>query len=94
MVSLERLQHFLHDMRSQGVTVLLCGVRPDLAQGMKNLDFHDWLPRDHVFLEEPELYSSTLKAVRYAYQLLPQNTCSHCAQEAAEESRETMYYLV
>lgn len=94
MVSLERLQHFLHDMRNQGVTVLLCGVRPDLAQGMKNLDFHNWLPRDHVFLEELELYSSTLKAVRYAYQILPHNSCPHCAQEATEESRETMYYLV
>jgi SulP family sulfate permease len=94
MVSLESLEHFLRDMRQQEVTVLLCGIRTDLADRMSNLHFNDWLPREHVFLEEPELYSSTLKAVRYAYQILPRNSCLHCAQEAAEQARDEFYYLV
>lgn len=94
MVSLESLEHFLCDMRQHQVTVLLCGIRPDLAARMSNLRFNHWLPPEHVFFEEPELYSSTLKAVRYAYQILPQNSCRHCAQEAVEQAREDFYYLV
>lgn len=94
MVSLERLEHFLRDLQHQEVTVLLCGVRPELASRMRNLRFDDWMPREHVFFEEPELYSSTLKAVRYAYQILPPNACPHCAQEAAERRRDELYYMV
>ena len=54
MVSLERFDHFLHDMETRGVTVLLCGVRPAFAKAMANLHFHDWLPGDRVFPEEAE----------------------------------------
>lgn len=94
MVSLERLEHFLRDLQQQDVTVLLCGVRPELATRMRNLRFDDWMPREHVFFEEPQLYSSTLKAVRCAYQILPPNVCPHCAQEAAERRRDELYYMV
>ena len=52
VVCMECLQHFLQEMQEQGVTVLLCGVRPDFAEGMTNLRFHDWLPRGRVFLED------------------------------------------
>jgi sulfate permease, SulP family len=69
MVAMERFDHFLHDMEKQGTTVLLCGIRPDFAKAMKNLNFNDWFPADHVFLEEDEKYSSTLKAVRHVYEL-------------------------
>jgi SulP family sulfate permease len=51
MVCLERLQHFIQDMRRRGVPVLLCGVRPDFAEAMARLHFADWLPAEHVFLE-------------------------------------------
>jgi hypothetical protein len=37
MVSLERFDHFLHYMQARGVTVLLCGVRPELAKAIGNL---------------------------------------------------------
>jgi hypothetical protein len=36
MVSLERFDHFLHDMQARRVTVLLCGVRPEFAKAMAN----------------------------------------------------------
>src|SRR6202167_2888462 len=80
MVSLERFDHFLHDMQSHGVTVLLCGVRPAFLKAMGNLRFHDWLPADRVFPEEEEKYSATLKAVRHVYELLEDNPCDHCTQ--------------
>ena len=95
MVSLERFDHFLHDMETRGVTVLLCGVRPALARAMANLHFHDWLPADRVFPEEEEKFSSTLKAVRHVYELLQQNSCDHCAHnDLVGTNGQPMYYLV
>ena len=64
MVCMERFHHFILDMDRRGGVVILCGVRPDFARIMKNMRFEDVLPESRVFLEEPVLYSSTLKAVR------------------------------
>ena len=95
MVALERMDHFLHDMETQGTTVLLCGIRPDFAKAMKNLKFDDWLAADHVFLEEDEKFSATLKAVRHVYELVKDNNCSHCRQNSiCAADRPAQYYLV
>ena len=95
MVFMERLQHFLQDMEKLGVTVLLCGVRADFDQGLKNLRFYDWLPSDRVFLEEDKEYSATLKAVRHSYSLIEHHVCHHCAQKGlAKQDKETFYYMI
>jgi SulP family sulfate permease len=95
MVSLERFDHFLHDMKAREVTVLLCGVRPDFAKAMANLRFHDWLPADRVFPEEAEKFSATLKAVRHVYELLEDNPCDHCMRaESAGTDQQALYYLI
>ena len=95
MVFFERLEHFLHEMHRTGRTVLLCGVRPELAGPMAKLHFDDWLPAGSVFFEEKELYSSTIKAVRKAYDLLKDNPCAHCRPgENVAETEEKLYYLV
>ena len=95
MVSLERFDHFLHDMEARGVTVMLCGIRKEFARAMANLRFSDWLPAGRVFLEEDEKFSATLKAVRHVYELLEQNTCDHCGRgELVGADRQALYYLV
>lgn len=95
MVCLERLHRFLNDMRTQNVIVLLCGVRPDFARGMKNLGFYDALGADRIFPEEDEEDSATLKAVRQVYELLGNNLCEHCGRrKLIEERNERLYYLV
>jgi SulP family sulfate permease len=95
MVSLERFEQFLHDMKKQETVVLLCGIRPDFAKAMKNLKFDDWVPADHVFREEDEKFSATLKAVRHVHELLKNNTCPHCRQNGtASADRQAQYYLV
>lgn len=78
MVCMERFQRFMRDMQAHDVPVLLCGVRPDFASALENLRFYKWLPRDHVFLEEPAAGSSTLHAVRHAYELLGTDRCPTC----------------
>jgi SulP family sulfate permease len=68
-VCFERLEHVLKDAQAEGITVFLAGIRPDLLRGIKRLGFDAWLPQDRWFPEEEEQYSSTLKAVRKAYEL-------------------------
>ncbi len=96
IVCMERLQHFITEMRGRGVPVLLCGVRPDFSQVMRNLRFEDFLPDDQVFHEEPRhVGSSTLAAVRHAYELLGEDLCEHCPRRAPPEpDRETFYYQI
>ncbi|MFQ3592237.1 MAG: solute carrier family 23 protein, partial [Gemmataceae bacterium] len=101
MVCLELLQHFLEDMAQRGVVVLLCGVRADLAAALRRLRFHHWLPEDRVFLEktadEPAM-TSTLRAVRRAYELLGEDRCAHCPRrqemEPANPSDPSWSYMI
>ncbi len=91
MVCLERLEHFLHDMDRHGVTVLLCGVGAEFEHGMQNLKFYDWLRPERVFHRGARNYSSTLKAVEYAYEVLGEISCEHCGMNERED--RAMYYL-
>lgn len=78
-VCMERFQRFLRDMDKKAVAVLLCGVRADFDQAMKNLRFFDWLPAERVFRENAGLPgSATSAAVRYAYDLLGDDICDAC----------------
>jgi SulP family sulfate permease len=95
MVCLERLQRFLEDMQERQVPVLLCGVREDFALALHNLRFHHWLPRDSVFLEDAAAGSSTLKAVRRAYELLGDDLCATCPRRhQAEGDKSGWYYMI
>jgi SulP family sulfate permease len=95
MVCLERLQQFLQDMQAKGVTVLLCGVREDFAQALSNVRFHRILPPECLFLEEPATGSSTLRAVRRAYELLGSDRCATCPRPREPEmDKGEWYYMI
>ena len=95
VVFLERLEHFLRQAEAHGVTILLAGVRPDFAQGLSNLAFGQWLPSDRVFCEDDEVYSATLKAVRYAHHLMGKRSPNEAKRrEASEGESGELYYLV
>ncbi|HWG42276.1 MAG TPA: SulP family inorganic anion transporter [Gemmataceae bacterium] len=93
MVCLEMLQQFLEDMQDRKIPVLLCGIRPDFEQALRNLRFHHWLPRDYVFLEGVKMGSSTLEAVRRAYELLGEDLCATCPQRDRREKQD-WYYMI
>ena len=79
--------------RAKGVTVLLCGVRPDFAQAMQNLRFQDFLPADRVFPEDAaHVGSATLAAVRHAYELLGDDICEHCPRRTPPEPAKGAFY--
>lgn len=94
VVCMERLQSFLQDMAKRGVVTLLCGVRPDFAHAMRNLDFDSWLPKEQVFLESGANFSSTLAGVRYAYGLLGVDKCGHCPRRDEPAGAEGEFYYM
>ncbi len=92
MVAIEHLERFLRDTEKLGVTVLLAGVRSDLAKILDNTRFPNWLPADRIFLEQDEQYSATLDAVRYAYKLLGQQ---HDIKNSGDHDKaEEFYYMI
>lgn len=99
VVCIEAIEHFLQSAKKQGFLVLLAGVRPELARSFRKAGFGEWLPQDHVFLEQEDddTDSATIKAVRHAYALLGDevNHCEHCLSiQRHEERKASLYYLV
>ncbi|MEW6436390.1 MAG: SulP family inorganic anion transporter [Pseudomonadota bacterium] len=94
VVCIERLEHYLREERARGVTVLLAGVRDDTLHALQNIGFETWFPAEHVFPEEREEYSATVKAVRYAYAHLPAKAEIDAAADRADGSADGLYYLV
>src|SRR5262249_8574712 len=100
MVCLERLQSFLMDMKRRGVIVLLCGVRKELIDLFARLGFGAFLPADQVFEEAsaaeakgPAL-TSTLEAVKRAYELLGDDVCSTCPSRQPRDLDKEWYYVI
>jgi SulP family sulfate permease len=94
-VCIQLLDAFLEQMNARKVPVLLCGIRPELARVMRKtgltsrLGVHQLFPED----EAGGAYSSTLQAVRHAYELLNGDVCAICPRRA-EEPKEPLYYMI
>jgi len=56
-------------MRARGIRVLLCGVRAPIFESMQKTGLAKQLDEHEIFLEQPVRETSTLLAVRYAYEL-------------------------
>jgi len=91
VVAIEHLERFLRGTEKIGITVLLAGVRPDLARILKNTGVLNWLSSDCIYLEEDEQYSATISAVRHAYKLLGHRDAE---SSNSNEHNEKLYYLV
>jgi len=69
-VGLTLLEAFLERMKSRNVRVLLCGVRAPLFGSMERTGLTKRLDEKEIFLEQPVRQTSTLLAIRYAYELI------------------------
>lgn len=96
-VVVERIEQFLREETARGVTVLLAGVQPDMWTVLKNVGLEKWFSAEHVFPEEDEEFSATLKAVRYAHAQLGIDEAREPLPAAAlsgNGDRQRYYYLV
>jgi SulP family sulfate permease len=92
-VCLECLDRFLAEAQSHGVPVLLCGVRPALFDMLHKSGINDRLGPGRIFRETDVVMSSTLAAVRHAYELIGTDLCSTCPRREGQD-REVLYYMI
>ncbi|HYT93749.1 MAG TPA: SulP family inorganic anion transporter [Gemmataceae bacterium] len=94
-VCLALIDGFLRRLQARRITVLLCGVRPDVAWILRSTGVADRLGPKGVFHETVGPESSTLDAVRHAYDLLAGDVCATCPRRGeASQSKEILYYMI
>jgi SulP family sulfate permease len=96
-VCLSVLGRFIDQMRVAGVIVLLCGVRPDLMRVIHSSGLLRRVGPEHVFVfeETGAIWSSTLEAVRFAYDLLAGDFCETCPRHAESlDERDGWYFMI
>jgi SulP family sulfate permease len=96
--AIEHLERFLHDANELGVTVLLAGVRPDFVKILRNVGINKWFPTDHIFPEEDQKFSATLRAVRHANRLASESGATNGengdTRTTPDRGEDEVYYLV
>lgn len=92
-VCLEVLDHFADRLRERGIHLLLCGVRRDFAGVLQASGLDEKLGAAHIFYEKEAIFSATLDAVRYAYELLQGDFCATCPRRG-EVPKEVLYYMI
>ena len=69
-VGMSLLENFVDRLQARGVHVILCGVQKAMLSCMQKCGLAEKLDPAHVFLEQPVKQTSTVLAIRYAYDLL------------------------
>jgi SulP family sulfate permease len=96
-VCLSVLDRFISRMEAARVTVLLCGLRPDLMKVLGASGLLRRLGSEHVFVfeETGAIWSSTLDAVRFAYQIVGTDVCEQCPRRVEGlKNKEDWYYMI
>jgi SulP family sulfate permease len=77
-VCLDVLEEFFNRLAARDVTVILCGVRQDMVKVLENVGLAERLGPQRLFPERAEVWSSTLQAVKRAYEILGDDRCPAC----------------
>jgi SulP family sulfate permease len=95
-VCLDLLELFIDRMQARGVTVLFCGVRPDMLKVFQNVGLHERMGEGKIFPEAAAVWSSTLDAVRAAYEIVGSDRCSHCPVASPQQltALGDWYYMI
>jgi len=96
-VCLAVLERFMDRMQAAHVSVLICGVRPDFMKIIDASDLLGRLGRDRVFVfqETGAIWTSTLEAVRFAYQIVGSDVCETCPRRGENlKEKDGWYYMI
>jgi sulfate permease, SulP family len=94
-VCLGLLDRFVQRMQLRRITVLLCGVRRDLARTFRSTGLEARLGPERIFRETPSVWSSTLEAIRHGYDLLGDDLCATCPRrDERANGKEGWYYMI
>jgi hypothetical protein len=86
------LKDFVDRVQARGVHVLLCGVRTDLAHRMETTGLSASI-RTPIFREERVPLTSTILAIRHAYQLIG-DPCATCPRRDPGDGNPSLRYIV
>lgn len=89
-VCMHLLKEFVDRLEARGVDVIVCGVRDDLYTAMERTDFN--MQGSEVYREQKLRFSSTLMAVRRAYEILGDDVCEHCSNK--NDPTASFYFMV
>jgi SulP family sulfate permease len=96
-VTLRVLDRFISRMQAAHVTVLLCGLRPDLTKVIDASGILRRLGPEHVFVfeETGAIWSSTLEAIRFAYEIVGNDVCQQCPRHSESlNEKEGWYFMI
>jgi SulP family sulfate permease len=95
-VCLAVLHDFLRRMAERKVVVLLSGARRNLTRVLNRCGLTAQLGSEkRIFREESAFGSSTLDAVRHAYELIGDDLCSTCPRRNERgDAGEPLYYMI
>jgi len=91
-VGLTLLEEFMARVRARGVHVLLCGVRAEFADKLNRTGMSARLG-ERLFLEQPVRLTSTMLAIRHAYELIGEDVCSVCPRRGRTQLVEVAYEI-
>jgi len=92
-VGLALLDDFLLRVKARGIHVLLCGVRSEFAEKLDRTGISAHLG-ERLFLEQPVRQTSTLLAIRHAYELVGSDTCPTCPRRGGRASDAELHYHI
>jgi SulP family sulfate permease len=92
-VCLDLFEHFHAELTRRGIQFLVCGVRPEFQAAVHATGLEQRLGVAHIFLEKEGAASSTVDAVRHAYELINGDLCETCPRRG-EMGREVLYYMI
>jgi len=86
------LRDFVERVQARGVLVLLCGVRPDLAQRLAATGLGERIGTP-IFREEKVPLTSTILAIRYANRLIG-DPCTTCPRRGPGAGNPSLHYVI
>ena len=88
------LDRFYERMHDANITVLFCGVRPDLMKVIDSSGLFRRMGPEHVFVfeETGKFWTSTLEAVRFAYEIVGDDVCDQCPRQAESLNKKDGWY--
>jgi SulP family sulfate permease len=92
-VCMRLLEDFIQRTHARGVHVVMCGVRFKLVDVMESTGLAEKLGREHLFLEQPVRQTSTMLAIRHAYELVP-DLCPTCPRREAGIAEGALHYEI
>jgi SulP family sulfate permease len=92
-VGMSLVDRFVDRLTARGVQLVMCGVREGFFACMEKCGLAEKLGTANVFLEQPVRQTSTLLAIRHAYDLLP-HPCPQCPPRKVAGAKGNLYYVI